>query len=418
MEIRKVAKISWLNLVPTFTKLLKVNKSEATVVCQGTLDDFPVAEPNYQLVVISLDKDFMQWQRWYVQCFAHQLSNQGYMFIKAEHFIDGNKGLKAYVFSALRWLRWSLACRIAHKGIRNALVSKKLITLNETYGLNLVSFPHELKFLKGKGLLFQKNSTAEVKIQQKLTQSSHVIHKVEHDYKDRIIEKSVIELDTVKPITAIELIPKTNENVLVLAPHPDDELVGCGGTLLALSNLGAKIHVVQMSQGVTCDALKNEDKEVKLIRRWHEAKRVAQRFDFQQYYWPSNAKGDLDNSKVNENNLLNLIQELKPAILFVPSDNDLHKEHQQVFNMLTNVLKYDHQSVTVLKYPVWGALKKIDYAIDITAHRFDVLHAMYDYKVAMKAEDYASRMHYIWAYQGQITMGDSEKMVEVFSISR
>ena len=33
-------------------------------------------------------------------------------------------------------------------------------------------------------------------------------------------------------------------NILILAPHPDDETLGCGGTLLKEKKMGSKIHWV------------------------------------------------------------------------------------------------------------------------------------------------------------------------------
>jgi LmbE family N-acetylglucosaminyl deacetylase len=40
------------------------------------------------------------------------------------------------------------------------------------------------------------------------------------------------------------------KSVLVIAAHPDDEVLGCGGTIAKLSEEGAKIHVAFMSDGV------------------------------------------------------------------------------------------------------------------------------------------------------------------------
>ena len=41
-------------------------------------------------------------------------------------------------------------------------------------------------------------------------------------------------------------------NVLVLSPHPDDELIGCGGTVTRLMTQGARVTVIQATDG--CDA--------------------------------------------------------------------------------------------------------------------------------------------------------------------
>src|SRR4051794_15385370 len=46
-----------------------------------------------------------------------------------------------------------------------------------------------------------------------------------------------------------ELIVPTAKRVLVVAPHMDDEVIPCGGTLLLLREQGAEIHVTFATDG-------------------------------------------------------------------------------------------------------------------------------------------------------------------------
>ncbi|MEO5803562.1 MAG: PIG-L family deacetylase, partial [Verrucomicrobiota bacterium] len=41
------------------------------------------------------------------------------------------------------------------------------------------------------------------------------------------------------------------KSVLVIAAHPDDEVLGCGGTIAAHSRAGDQVHVVIMAEGMT-----------------------------------------------------------------------------------------------------------------------------------------------------------------------
>ncbi len=43
----------------------------------------------------------------------------------------------------------------------------------------------------------------------------------------------------------------TQRSILVLAAHPDDEVLGCGGSLARFANEGAAIHVAFLADGVT-----------------------------------------------------------------------------------------------------------------------------------------------------------------------
>lgn len=46
-----------------------------------------------------------------------------------------------------------------------------------------------------------------------------------------------------------------SESVLVLAAHPDDEVLGCGGTIARMSAQGARVHVAFLADGVTARAV-------------------------------------------------------------------------------------------------------------------------------------------------------------------
>ena len=39
------------------------------------------------------------------------------------------------------------------------------------------------------------------------------------------------------------------DRVLVFSPHPDDDILGCGGSLIAHVNKGAKVTVIYMTSG-------------------------------------------------------------------------------------------------------------------------------------------------------------------------
>ena len=42
---------------------------------------------------------------------------------------------------------------------------------------------------------------------------------------------------------------KTNKNILIIAPHPDDEVLGCGGIMAKYASSGNKVYVLIRTRG-------------------------------------------------------------------------------------------------------------------------------------------------------------------------
>ena len=55
-------------------------------------------------------------------------------------------------------------------------------------------------------------------------------------------------LARLEPLTIVQLAPQRSR-VVVVAPHPDDEVLGCGGTLALLARAGHEVLIVSVTDG-------------------------------------------------------------------------------------------------------------------------------------------------------------------------
>lgn len=122
----------------------------------------------------------------------------------------------------------------------------------------------------------------------------------------------------------------TKDNVLVIVAHPDDEVLGCGGTIARLSKEGRSIDVAILGEGITSRYRKREQADPSLVRSLRERSReVAQilgcrnvfTFDF-----PDNRFDTvpfLDIVKTVED----LVARVAPASIYTHHGGDLNVDH-------------------------------------------------------------------------------------------
>lgn len=115
------------------------------------------------------------------------------------------------------------------------------------------------------------------------------------------------------------------KKVMIVAPHPDDETLGCGGTLLKHKQAGDQIHWVLLT------AMKPENgfSETQIAKRAAEIAEVKQCYGFSSIHelgFPTMrldtiAKADLvaEVSKV--------FQDVKPDVVYLPYKGDVHSDH-------------------------------------------------------------------------------------------
>jgi LmbE family N-acetylglucosaminyl deacetylase len=118
----------------------------------------------------------------------------------------------------------------------------------------------------------------------------------------------------------------SNEEVLVIAAHPDDETIGMGGTIHKLSSLGSRVRVVFLSDGVSS---RDEIRESLVSRRTASinALKVLNCSDVHFYDYPDNSMDSvplIDIVKTIENSM----NDFSPTVLFTHFPHDLNIDHR------------------------------------------------------------------------------------------
>lgn len=125
--------------------------------------------------------------------------------------------------------------------------------------------------------------------------------------------------------------------ILIVAPHPDDETLGCGGTLLRHASEGHEVHWLIMSEMKTANGFTKE----KISVRSEEIKKVAEKYGFAGVYQaklPTTWLDTLPKSEVVEA-VAAVISKVQPHTVYLPYRNDVHSDHAVVFDAAVSCTK-------------------------------------------------------------------------------
>lgn len=118
------------------------------------------------------------------------------------------------------------------------------------------------------------------------------------------------------------------QRVAVIAPHPDDEVLGCGGTMARAASAGALVDVVVMTRGQPPQfdgAFVEQIRAETLASHASIGVHETHFLDF-----PAAALDQVPRAQINQA-LDTVLSAIAPAILFVPFVGDIHLDHQIVF---------------------------------------------------------------------------------------
>jgi len=113
--------------------------------------------------------------------------------------------------------------------------------------------------------------------------------------------------------------------VLIIAVHPDDETLGCGGTLLKHKDSGDEIHWL-----ICTDIDKNNNY---YDTRQDEIKKVSKLYNFDSINNLGLKTMQVDEYSMSEliGKISKVINNIKPNIIYLPFKGDVHSDHRKIF---------------------------------------------------------------------------------------
>ncbi|MDC1214678.1 PIG-L family deacetylase [Rhodospirillales bacterium] len=156
-------------------------------------------------------------------------------------------------------------------------------------------------------------------------------------------------------------------STLVIAPHPDDETLGAGGTLLRKNQAGEDTHwliITEMREELGFN-------KKAITRRQDEIKSVSKAFGFTtttELRLPAAQLDTLPLSILIEG-ISDAINHISPDTVYVPFPGDVHSDHRVVFNAAAACTKtFRHPCIK--RILAMEVASETDYAIDPTSNMF------------------------------------------------
>lgn len=137
------------------------------------------------------------------------------------------------------------------------------------------------------------------------------------------------------------------ENVLVIAPHLDDEIIGVGGTIIKHIKNGDKVYVCCVALGKE-PVFKKTNIGIAEASAFHKHLGIIESFflDF-----PAVMLEKVDRYIIN-NALMDVVTKVKPNTVYIPHCGDMQKDHQIVTEAAMVVMrpKYDFAPQKIYAY--------------------------------------------------------------------
>jgi LmbE family N-acetylglucosaminyl deacetylase len=172
---------------------------------------------------------------------------------------------------------------------------------------------------------------------------------------------------------------------IIIAPHPDDEVLGAGGTLFRRKAEGGKVAwlivtAISTDLGWTVEKTKQREEEIK---------RISNLFGFDSVFQLGFPATQLDRVSMSDlvMSISNVFKIYEPNEVMLPHPSDVHTDHRIVFDAVASCTKWFRYS-SVKRVMAYETLSETDFGlgisqafrpnvyVNIESYLFDKLKAM------------------------------------------
>lgn len=196
---------------------------------------------------------------------------------------------------------------------------------------------------------------------------------------------------------ATEILAEKLGGTLIIAPHPDDESLGCGGTIAILTEKGIEVNIVFVSDGSMShpNSKKYPEKKLALLRE-NEAMDALKILGVPQKNCTFLKLKDGSVPTMGQDGfhgavdlMVKEIVKTRPQTILVPWQKDPHVDHRASWKIVDEALRKTNIKVGVKQYFIWiWALAKngdLPHAPNTKWYKIDIQNVLHIKQKAIKA---------------------------------
>ena len=201
--------------------------------------------------------------------------------------------------------------------------------------------------------------------------------------------------------------------VLVLSPHPDDETIGCGGTLCSHVAGGDEVRVVFLTSGELGGHGARSEETGR--RREGEAAAAARILGVRQLEFWRGPDGHLRAGEPVIRRLTGLLRQWRPQSVYTTHPGEMHPDHRAAPRLLSRALAAARLSrPDVWLFEIWTPLARMDRIVDITPWIETKLRALRAYESQCSVLRFDEAVAGLNRYRGEMHSWPGGDYAEVF----
>lgn len=388
-------------------------QAAAQVAFRESLDTLDQGPGSWDVMILDGVLEGERWDRWCLQRAHRALKDSGLLIVRTRHLLDlGSISGIAYVASrALREMRRRLvprsgipqADRSAFRGRR--YLPRVLAGMAESVAFEVVSVTVEghgwpTALVRIAGSLGRRTGQSVILVARRrpslwgadrpYPESKGALAWLRQRNAAAIAARDARVAGVGQAVAPRELDVEdwARRGVLVFSPHPDDEVIGCGGTLLDVVSRGGTVTIVQVTDGSDSAAFTNESESVRRQVRLDEAARVAQLIGARELISLRADNRALRPTRELRERFRETLERVRPGVVLVPSFNDIHPDHQTVLRLASDALRETTERPELVGlYEVWGLVAPT-HMHDVASRIGQIEELLLTYVTALKVDDY------------------------------
>lgn len=150
---------------------------------------------------------------------------------------------------------------------------------------------------------------------------------------------------------------------IIVAPHPDDEVLGVGGTIFRRKSEGSDLAWIIVTAPDVSLGWSDEKKQ----KRINEIERITHLFGFNRVFEFGFPSAKLDQVQLSDivAKVAEAFKEFEPEEVFVPHPSDIHTDHRVVFDAVASCTKW-FRYPSIKRVLAYETLSESDFGLGIS----------------------------------------------------